>query len=145
MTIMAHGLISEPGAVLSDIVVTGTAVEVPANRIAIYALANVPEYRQNEICNAWQFLLNGVRDRALLDIEPVPGFKGARVYSGVSIDKIGVPNRRTESTVASFNADDVAIGIGAEITTNRGGLTNHLESHFGALIVAVREQVLKAA
>ena len=148
MTIMAHGEIVEPGAVLTDIVVTDTAIEVPATRIAIYALADVPEYRQNEITNAWQFLINGIRDRALLDrlnTQSPPGFKGFRVYSGVNINNIGIPNRRTATDITFFDADDVAIGIGEDISVERGGLTNHLESHFGALIDAVREQILKAA
>ena len=141
MPLMVHAQIDPVGKaiVAGTIVVTETPIEVPADRVAIYALANVPLYRQVEIVNAWQWLWNGVKDRNLLDVQ----FAGSTLYSGASVDNITASNRRTESTIASFDPEDIAIGMGATVTGLFKGAVVPLASAFEQLREAAMQGYFK--
>ena len=142
MPLMIHGaIIGNRSLDLTPIVVTTTSIELPADRIGVYALANVPLYRKLEITNAWRWLYNGIRDRNILR-----DFAAGNAYSGVNIFNIGVPNRRTAGDVATFTANDVVVGIGE---TARATLDNDaiepLESAFFKLIQVGREYAIEQA
>ena len=151
MALMAHGTIGgASGRQLQNIIVSDTAIEVPAGSIAVYALDSVALYRQLEITNGWKALINFIRDRRLLDVDNTaspPGFRGAVIYSGQAIDSMGEGgDRRTASDIAFFNADDVVVGIGSAVTgVPPGGLVTPIFEGFNLLIQKAREQVLKAA
>ena len=132
MPLMVHGrMILTPNKELdlTSLVVTTTPIEVPDDRVAVYALANVPLHRQLEIVDAWYWLWNGVRDRNLLDSQ----FAGSKVYSGAPIDDLTIPGRKTASVISFFTADDVVIGLGASVTGAFKGAVVPLESAFEKL------------
>lgn len=135
---------------ISNIIVTiGAASEITADEIGLFALDNVPLYRQNEITNGWVALMNFIRDRRLLDVDSgatPPGFRGDRVYSGQDIDSMGEGgDRRTSSDIAFFTAADIVVGIGANISAVSPGFTTPILTGFTRMIQAAREQSLKAA
>ena len=140
MPLMVYGELL-PDHSIKNIGFTETLREVAANEVAIYFGASVSPHRQVEIMGAWAMLWNGIRDRNLLDNQ----FFGAVVYSGVSIDSITEANRRTESSVASFNADDVMIGIDDTVTAALRGATVMYESAFESLRDNALQLYLKAA
>ena len=122
-------------------VVDGIATEVAADRIALYALDNVPTYRQLEIFTGWGFLYNGIRDRNLLDSQ----FAGSVLYSATNINKKGENDRRTASLLTSLTADDIVVGLGATVTGNIGGAINSLQSAFEKLAEAAKDRFFVAA
>jgi len=135
MPLMVHGQITPDNRGITDIVVTETPIEVPDDRVAIYALANVGLYRNLEIVSGWGFLWNGVRDRNLLDDQ----FSGSKLYSGTNINKKGENDRRTASVIASFDADDIVIALGATVTGSIKGAVIPLQSAFETLTDAALE------
>lgn len=90
---------------------------IVATEVKIGIGANVPLRRQNEIVNAFRFLLHGIRERRLLEDG---GFKGADLITAVNINSITAANRRTASTdaAASVTDDDVFLSMGATATGN---------------------------
>lgn len=141
MSLIASGTML-PNRQISNIIVTeGVAAEVGANDIAIYALDNVPLYKQLEIFNAWRWLWNGVRDRNLLDSQ----FVGAILYTYSNINILTENDRRTSSALIDLNPEDVVIGIGLNVTTDFRGAVTPLETGFEKLRHAALEQFLKAA
>ena len=102
----------------------------------------VPEHRALEILNAWRWLWNGVRDRALLD----GPFSGAILISGSDIDKLNEEDRRTSSTVGDYFPADVLIGIGANVANSPltgSNFTTRIESGFTKLSDYARENFFK--
>ena len=141
MSLQARGTMTPDREISNIIVSEGVAAEVAANEISIYALDTVPLHRQLEIFNAWIWLWNGIRDRALLD----GPFTGNILYSGSSILQLTEPDRRTSSVIASFNDDDVVVGLGSGVTTQILSAVTPLETGFLRLRNAALEQFLKAA
>ena len=142
MPLMVHGqMLLTPNRELdlSSLVVTTTPIQVPANRVAVYALANVPMHRQLEIVDAWYWLWNGIRDRNLLDKQ----FAGSACYSGAPIDNLTIPGRKTASDVSFFGADDVVVGLGAGVTGSFKGALVPLESAFEKLREIALERYFK--
>ena len=135
MPLMVHGLITPDNRGITDITVTETPIEVPVDRVAIYALANVGLYRNLEMVSGWGFLWNGVRDRNLLDDQ----FSGAILYSGTNINKKGENDRRTSSLIASFDPEDIVIGLGSTVTGSIKGAVVPLASAFERLIDTAME------
>ena len=140
MPLMVYGELL-PDNSIKNIGITTTIREVAANEVAVYFGSAVSVHRQVEILGAWEMLWNGVRDRNLLDNQ----FFGNTLYSGVSIDSITEANRRTASSVASFNADDVMIGIDDTVSAALRGATVMYESAFEVLREKALEDYLKAA
>ena len=97
----------------STLEVVDIGIQFAVNEISIYIGDSVSEYRQNEIVNGWKWLVDGIRERSLL---VAPPFRGAALITGASIDSLTEQNRRTSSDVGDFNADDVMVGIGANVT-----------------------------
>lgn len=143
MTLMVTGeVVSNRVLNKLNVTVSEVIVEVPANNIAIYAGDTVALYRQLEMVTGWNFLWNGIRDRALMDVQ----FDGSVLYTGTDIDKKGEFDRRTESVVASFTDNDIIVGIGLGATGEFHGAVLPLDSALEQLIQVARESnLLRAA
>jgi len=126
---------------LASIAVTTTPVEVAADEVAIYALAGVDLYRQNEIVNGWKWLFNGIRDRNLLDDQ----FNGVKCYSYSDINYLTEPDRRTSSALIDLGTDDIGVGIGEDVTALFHSSSTPLLSAFTDLIDAALERYFKTA
>ena len=124
---------------LSTIAVTATVDDVAANSIAIYTGATVAAYRFVETVNAWRFLINGMRDRNILQ-----QFAGI-VYSGTDIDAIGENDRRTDSVLANFTDNDVIIGVSADAAITFHDWVLMLDTGFEPLIQTAMEGTFKVA
>ena len=146
MTLMATAeVVSQKQIDPASVVVNATIVAVPVNNIAVYAGDTVNLARQVEIITGWKFLYNGIRDRNLIN-QGAPGtFYGLPIYSGTDIDSKGEFDRRTESLVASFTANDIIIAIGGNVSVAFHGATLHLEAALTRLIEEAHHQSLKAA
>lgn len=116
-------------------------LEVGANEISLYIGDNVPTYRQNEILNGFKWLYDGIRERNLLD--DGSAFNGAILYTGFAIGNQTIENRRTASAIAFFDADDVIVGMGANVTAL--GDMESIYSYFKILRQFALEATLKAA
>lgn len=138
MTLKVQGLML-PRREISTITVTATVDDVEASSIAIYTGATVGDNRQVETVNAWQMLVNGLRDRNILQTF------GGVVYSGVDIDDISEANRRTIGTIASFTDNDVIIGVGQLVVAEFLDWVVMLETGFDVLSDKALETTLKAA
>ena len=138
MTLKVQGLML-PGREISTITVTAVVDAVEVNSIAVYTGATVSESRQVEIIDAWQMLVNGIRDRNLMQTF------GGIIYSGVDIDDISEASRRTDSVLANFTDNDVIIGIGANVVGEFLDWVVMLETGFGVLSDQAQETTLKAA
>lgn len=100
-----------------------------ADQIVIGYAVGVEPYRQLEIINGWKWLWAGVRDRNLLDVQ----FHGAALISGAPINSLVIANRKTSSNVLDFGEGDVFIALGVDVTTDRVGATQLLDSGFRML------------
>jgi hypothetical protein len=138
MTLKVQGLML-PSREVSTITVTAVVDDVAANSIAIYTGATVSDQRQVETINAWRFLVNGMRDRNILQ-----QFAGI-VYSGVDIDDISEASRRTDSVLANFTDNDIIIGVSAEVAIEFGDWVGMLDVGFGVLSDTALEGTLKVA
>lgn len=143
MPIQISGTYSpEAGLDLGSIVVSSTPVEITADQIAVYALADVDLTRQNEIVNGWKWLFDGIRERNLVD--DGGQFQGAICYTYASINDLTVANRRTSSALIDINVDDVVVGLGLNVTTNVKGRTMPLENAISYLAEIVGLKALAA-
>ncbi len=96
--------------------------------------------RQLEIMNGWRFLWNGVRDRAILDVQ----FLGAVLVSSVGINNIGETDRRTSSDLVSTTDNDITLMMGSGVTgAGRASATQLFESGFQMLREFARENGLE--
>lgn len=138
MTLKVQGLIL-PRREISTITVTAVVDAVEVNSIAVYTGATVGDNRQVETVNAWQMLVNGIRDRNLMQTF------GGIIYSGVDIDDISEASRRTDSVLANFTDNDVIIGIGANVVGEFLDWVVMLETGFTVLSNKALETTLKAA
>ena len=141
MSLQARGTMVPDREISNIIVSQGVAAEVGADEISIYALDSVLLHQQLEIFNAWRWLWNGIRDRALLD----GSFTGNILYSGSNIFQLTEPDRRTSSVIAFFDDEDVVVGLGANVTMQILSAVTPLETGFTRLRNAALEQALKAA
>jgi hypothetical protein len=146
MTLMATvEVVSQKQVDPASYAITGVAAAVAPANIAIYAGDTVNLSRQVEIITGWSFLYNGIRDRNLIN-QGAPGtFYGIAIYTGTDVDKKGEFDRRTESVVASFTANDIILAIGGDVSVGFHGATMHLESAFEQLIQHTMTEMLKAA
>ncbi len=142
MTLMVTGdVVSDRVLNKHTVVVTETIIAVPTNNMALYAGATVGLWRQLEMVTGWNFLWNGIRDRALMDVQ----FNGFILYSGTDIDKKGEFDRRTASDVISFTDNDIIVGVGAGASGEYAGAVLPLDSALEQLIQAAREHILLKA
>lgn len=120
-------------------------IQAPTGGIGIYIIDPAPIYRQVEIVNAWRFLYQGIRDRALW---PSANFGPGNLYSSVPIDSVTEEARLTAlNTGAVFLPNHIAIGINTELRlepTSEGApdATNIYELFFDRLIDFAREHAL---
>jgi hypothetical protein len=116
-------------------VATSAVLSAPAvNQIGIHIADAVDISRRNEITEGWRWLWNGVRDRALLDIQ----FRDLPLASGVPVNDISIPARKTASDPTLVVADgDILISMGSGVTDN--GATEKLESAFSQLRGVAKE------
>ena len=124
MTVQITGTIVGRELDLTSIVITEAALAVADDEVALYANVDVPTYRQLEISDGWEWLWAGIRDRNLLDDQ----FAAAVLYTMVDIDQLTTENRRTSSVFAEILANDIAIGIGINVTTLFHGAVIPLDS-----------------
>ena len=129
-----------PGLDISkqDITVSGTVADPVANQVGVGFGAGVRTGRGSEIVNAMEWLLNGVRDRNLLE-DGSPDFNGADLVTAVSVDAIGVSDRRTSSSLAgsTFAAGDIVLTMG--LTTTALQHRNIIDNAFEMLRRSVQE------
>lgn len=117
--------------------VSSGAIAVADDNITIYLGDNVPLYPQSTYIDGWIWLYNGLIDRLLLDGPP---WSGDVVYTGAAWNNLTANNRRTESLVASFTADDVILGIGQNVTAT--GSTMMLQNAVYDLVDFARTETL---
>jgi hypothetical protein len=124
--------------VTKDVVVTAAMVDPAPGEVWIGFGADVELRRTNEIDNAFQFLISGIRDRNLIDGE---GFTS--VVTAVDINRITAGGRRTSSDMATtvVTATDVVIAIGA--TAGGSGYKVMIETTYEQLRRAVTQWMFK--
>lgn len=129
-------------ALKKDVVVSTPLVDPTANQVWAGFGTTVPTRRGNEIVNGITYLINGVRDRKLLEAG-VPDFKGNSLVSAVSIDAIQDSNRRTASGIIAVVVldDDLVIGIGDAVTALQ--YRNLLDNAFEVVLRALQEFLYK--
>lgn len=127
-----------PSEVKKDVTITTPLVDPGANEIWVGFGDTVATRRGNEIVEGLRWLVQGIRDRKLID-EESPLFKGADLVTAANIDILTEANRRTSSSLAvSTVADpDLVVAMGDAVTdlTYR----NIHDNAFEQLIRAVQE------
>ena len=117
---------------------TSNVLSNPAsNEVKIHIADGVDIFRRVEILEGWRWLWNGIRDRALLDVQ----FKDARITSAVPVNDISIEARKTASDpTVIVDPGDIIISIGADVTND--GATQKLESVFQSLRNFAKELVI---
>ena len=116
----------KPGTIVS---VPDPVASVVSDQILIGYGPLVEPHRQLEMINGWKWLWAGVRDRNLLDDQ----FHGAILLTGAPINSLVDASRKTSSITDDFNDDDIFLAIGVDITSDRFGATQILDSGFQML------------
>jgi hypothetical protein len=111
----------------NNIVYAAVNAEVTDDDINIYLGDDVDLGRMVEYSDGWTWLVNGVRERNLLDDQ----FKGSALYSQAPINRLTTPGRTTSSDFADITVDSVGIGIGVNVST--AGMTAMLTAAFQQL------------
>lgn len=128
--------------VKKDVAITTPLVDPGDDEIWVGFGTDVLTRRGTEITGGLQKLVDGIRDRKLID-EGTPLFKGSALVTAVNLDVATVDDRRTSSSLAgSVVADaDIVVAMGVNVTdlTYR---TFH-ETSFEQLIRAVQEWLHK--
>ena len=119
--------------VKKDVTIAADMLDPTDDQIFVGWGTTVATRRGNEIINALERLLDGVRDRNLLNAD----YQGAALVSAINIDILQISDRRTSSSVAASTvADpDIVLGMGANVTAL--GHTNIIDN--------VCEQLRRAA
>lgn len=100
----------------SKLVYEDAETEAASTEVKVVIGLGVPLRRQTEIMAAIDFLLNGIRDRNLLESQ----FKGSPLATAVNIDRITTADRRTASdlSLVNFAPTDIGIAMG-DVATNQ--------------------------
>lgn len=110
------------------IVASATLTVPAANEVKLHIADGVDVHRRVEILEGWKWLYSGVRDRALLDVQ----FKDQPLATGVPVDDISIPARKTASDPALVAADgDILLSLGLGVTNE--GATRKVESAVDSL------------
>jgi hypothetical protein len=121
----------------ATVVIADPTPAVGATEVAVCVGDSIPLRRQTEIVSAIKFLVNGIRDRKLLD----PQFKGALLYTSVPIDRITEAARKTASDIALVDTGvtDVFIAMGATASDKQHVLP--LDTAFDQMIDVLLENI----
>lgn len=124
--------------VKKDILISTPLVDPTDNQIWVGFGTTVSTRRGNEIITGLQFLVDGIRNRNLID-RGAPDFKGSVIVTAVHIDTKTTSDRRTSSGLISATVADgdlvVAMGVSVTDLSQR----NIIDNAFEQLLRAVQE------
>ena len=131
-----------PTEVKKDVTITAALVDPADDEIWVGFGTGVATRRGSEITGGLQKLVDGIRDRKLIDEGP-PLFKGSALVTAVNLDVATVNDRRTASSLAAVTIadDDIVVAMGVNVT-NLTYRVGH-ETAFEQLIRAVQEWLHK--
>jgi hypothetical protein len=129
-------------AIKKDVVISTPLVDPTTNQIWVGFGTTVPTRRGTEIATGLRWLVDGIKDRNLIDRDS-PDFKGSIIVSAVSIDQKTESDRRTSSGLVSASAADIdlVVAMGVSVTTLE--YRNIIDNAFEVLIRAVQEWLYK--
>ena len=107
----------KPTEVKKDVTITAALADPTADLVSVQITDTVELRRGNEIVNTMEWLLNGVKDRNLIDYGS-PDFKGSALVTAVLLDDRTTSNRRTaaDSATAVVANGDIVLTMGANVT-----------------------------
>ncbi len=119
----------------NKLAVTHTATNTPVDADSIYLVVqtNINLARQVEIIEGWRRLVHHARENNVLTATALAS------YSIVDINTRATSNIRQATDIVGVTANDLVIGIGANIVIKEDGFTNIIENAFTQLIDWVRE------
>lgn len=146
MTLMATGnVVADRQLDHSSVVVNELPIATIAGNISLYVGTGLSNARQVEIIESWLWLMQGIRERRLLNVG-VPGtFYQSPLYTVVDINNRTTVNRRTSSLFTELTANDIGIGMSLEATGLFTGYVVPIETAFLQLIEEAKVALLVAA